>query len=319
MNFTVAQAPTATSVTSSASSIYNGSLYLQAQIATSVPSNSFFVTGTVTFTDTTSNTVLGVGYPSSGNQCPASTTLCIVTSLQVNSLQLAAGANNVTATYSGDSNFLGSGPSAPVVVTCVAGCANALGQSLSLAFYASSTNTITPGGSSTTPVDVTPGGGFTGAVNLTCTVTGKSSGDQHIPTCSFGPAQVNITNDQAVSSTLTISTTAPVTSALRYPPFGNAKPGMWLETGGTALATLLLLGFAPRRFRRRYLVALFGVVLAMGWMSACGGGGSGGGGGGGGGTTIPGTTADTYTVTFHAADAATGTVTAQDYFNFTVN
>jgi hypothetical protein len=45
----------------------------------------------------------------------------------------------------------------------------------------------------------------------------------------------------------------------------------------------------------------------------------GSGGGGGGGSSIPGTTPDTYTVTFKAADAATGTVTAQDYFKFTVN
>jgi hypothetical protein len=54
-------------------------------------------------------------------------------------------------------------------------------------------------------------------------------------------------------------------------------------------------------------------------IAACGGGTStGGGGGGGGGGGNPGTTPDVYTVTFRAADAATGTVTAQDEFNFTV-
>jgi hypothetical protein len=44
-------------------------------------------------------------------------------------------------------------------------------------------------------------------------------------------------------------------------------------------------------------------------------GGSGSGGGGG---TL-GTTADVYTVNFRAADATTGTITAEDYFTFTVS
>ncbi len=99
-------------------------------------------------------------------------------------------------------------------------------------------------------------------------------------------------------------------------------PNPWFGVGGTTLAAILLLGTPARRFRRRYFLGLVTILLAIGWMTACGGGGGSSGGGttgGGGGTTKPGTTADTYTITFRAADAATGTVTAQDYFNFTVN
>jgi len=170
----------------------------------------------------------------------------------------------------------------------------------------------------TATIDLNPGGGFLGAVNMTCSIKGTNSSDVHVPTCSFNPAQVNVTSNQAASSILTISTTAPVTTALNIPSDTNAIPGRWISADSTALATLLLLGFAPRRFRRRYLMGLLGIALACGCMSACGGSGSGGGGGGGG-TTIPGTTADTYTVTFNAADAATGTVTAENNFTFKVN
>ena len=324
INFTVSKAPTAITVTSTASSIISGSLTVEAQIATSLPSNALTTTGSVIFTDNTSNTVLGSVPAGSASQCTPATSLCFSAALSVPVTQFVAGANNVVATYSGDSNFAGSGPSAAVVITCVAGCYTATGQTLSLSFGQESNADIAPGGTVTAIVSVGPGGGFTGAVNLTCTIAGKTSGDQNIPTCSFSPAQVDVTNsDQAVTSTITINTTAATTTAFLYPARDNTGRRRWLAAGGAALASVLLLGFAPRRFKRRYLMGLLGLVLAVSWMSACGGGGSsgagGGGGGGGGGTTIPGTTADTYTVTFHAADATSGTVTAQDYFNFIVN
>jgi hypothetical protein len=38
-----------------------------------------------------------------------------------------------------------------------------------------------------------------------------------------------------------------------------------------------------------------------------------------GGNVSPGTNSDLYTITFRAADAATGTLTAQDYFTLSVH
>jgi hypothetical protein len=141
------------------------------------------------------------------------------------------GSQQYRSNYTGDNNFIGSGPSAPISVTCTAGCSNGTGQTIQLSFYQSTpaSGIVTPGETRTMPVDVTPGGGFTGAINLSCSVAGKSSGDQYIPTCSFSPAQVIVTATQAGSSTLTVNTTAATTNMLLHQ---ESRP--WY-LGGTAL------------------------------------------------------------------------------------
>ena len=332
VSFTVSKASSTVTITPSSTSIIAGTMQLSAALITGLPFNAPSGTGTFTFTDTTSNTVLGTTFTGTNYGCPTSTSsLCFGGVLTIAVTQLVAGNNSLVATYSGDPNYLASAPSTPAVVDCIAGCGNGTGQSLQLSFGQESVGSFPAGGSLTAVVSVSALGGFTGAINLTCSVAGQNSSDQKIPTCSFNPTQVTATSNQAVSSTLTINTTAATTSALQYPS-GNPRSGQLYTACCTALATILLLGITPRRFRRRYLMVLLAIFLTLGWVTACGGGGSGSGGsggggsgggggtgGGGGGTTTPGTTADVYTVTFHAADAATGTVTAQDYFNFTVN
>jgi hypothetical protein len=305
INFSVSQAATTVSVMSSVTSLFAGDFALSAQIS-STAANSFSPTGTVTFVDTTNHTTLGSAPPPGG------------AAIEVYVSQLAMGTNSIVATYSGDDNFSGSGPSAPVDVTCMAGCSNGTGQTIQLSFGQLSGGTVSPGGVITAVVAADPGGGFAGAVNMTCSIAGKNGGDQHIPTCTFSPARVTVINStQATQSTLTINTTAATSGALRN-PMGSP----WFVSGSTALATMLLLGISAGRFRRCYLLGMAIAMLAIGGAIGCGGSGSGsgssGGGGGGGGGT-PGTTPDTYTVTFRAADAATGTVTAEDYFSFTVN
>ncbi len=311
INFTVAQAPTAISVNSTAATISFGFTNITAQITANVPA-SLLIYGVVTFTDLTNNTLLGTTAPGWG--CGSkSPTLCGTTSVTVNVNQLAMGANSIVASYGGDTNFLASGTSAPVIVTCIAGCSNGTGQTLGLAFYQSNpSGPVTPGTTVTTPVDVSPGGGFTGAVNLTCSISG-TTGDLHLPTCSFNPAQVSITNTQSAESSLVINTTAAATGSLM--PEGMP----WYAPTGVALAGALLLCIPSRHSRRRQLLGAVVLVVIFESLSACGGGGSPASSSGGGlGTVKPGTSADIYTVTFKAADAATGTVTALDEFNFTV-
>ena len=309
VNFTISPVTPGISLTSDVSTIFAGSANLHAAVSAPI-APLFNMYGTVTFTDTTNSTVLGTAMPFSG--CSGITSQCGLAVLAVNVDQLAMGANSITASYSGDTNFTSAGPSAALTVTCTAGCSNGTGQTLQLAFFASTpSGPLSPGQSNTTPVGVSPGGGFTGAVNLTCTVTGKNPGDAHIPTCSFNPAQVNITGTDAAQSNLAVATTPRTSASLR------SEPSPWKPA--TAVLALLFLCFVPSR-RRRFraslgLVLLFSVVAA--WASACGGGSSPSTGGGGGGGN-PGTTADVYTITFRAADAATGTVTAQDYFYVTV-
>jgi hypothetical protein len=61
-------------------------------------------------------------------------------------------------------------------------------------------------------------------------------------------------------------------------------------------------------------------AFALGGMAACGGsGGSGSAPATSGNAAATGTTPDQYTVTFRAVDAATGTLTAQDFFTISVN
>jgi hypothetical protein len=313
ISFTVAKGPSSIGLTANTTSNPDGQVTLDAQIMTSVASNLLNSDGVITFTDTTNNTVLGTA-PSNGEFCAASDTSCYSGALDLYETQLAMGANAIVASYGGNGNFLASAPSSPVIVTCTAGCANATGKFIYLDFRGVTTGIISAGGTITATVDVVPEDGFTGAVNVTCSITGKNSSDTKIPTCSFSPGQIAVSSTGSDSSMLTISSTAATTSLLER---GRRFP--WYEAGEPVLAIVLLFGIPALRQRRRALLGMLLIAVAATWVSGCNGGGGGsGGGGGGGGGGIPGTTADVYTVTFRAADAATGTVTAQDYFNFTV-
>ncbi len=70
--------------------------------------------------------------------------------------------------------------------------------------------TVLEGASGSSTISVTPGGGFTGAVNLTCTVTGPA-GATSLPTCSLTPPAVTIAGTAASMSTLGVVTTATTT------------------------------------------------------------------------------------------------------------
>jgi trimeric autotransporter adhesin len=315
VNFTVSQATTTLSLSESASTTDNGAVYLNGQITSTVPPNSYPMYGTITYTDTTSNVVLGTGSPFDGVPCKNATTFCVSAPLQIWASQIILGANTITASYSGDSNFLAAGPSAPVTVNCSVGCTNLLGQTIGINFYQLSASSIAAGSSITAQVDVDGNGGFTGAVNLTCSVAGSSSAYVDIPTCSYAANQLTITGSQAVGTTITVTTTAPTSGALHYPRHSDPSRDRWCAASGLVLSALLLFGIPARRFRNRYLLGLFAVFLMMGSITACGGGGSTGGGGGG----QSGTSAGTYTVTLKAVDAATSTLIATDYFTFTVN
>jgi hypothetical protein len=215
---------------------------------------------------------------------------------------LAIGSDTLTATYSGDANYLAGSNAETVTVTAA--------QIPGLALTATSV-TIGPGSVSgnTSTITLTPSGGFTGSVALTAAVTSSPAGASDTPTLSFGSTSpVSISGTAAGTATLTIFTTAPSSAALIVP----ARPGIRWYNGGAALACFLLFGVSARRRRRwRTMLGLL-VLLAFlaGSVLSCGGGGSGGGGGGG--NSNPGTTPGAYTVTVTGTSGsitATGTVT----------
>ncbi len=162
---------------------------------------------------------------------------------------------------------------------------------------------IEPGATTgnTATISVTPSNGFTGTVNLACSISPTAASDP--ATCSLSPSSVTLSGGTAQTSTLTINTTAATSSS------NQGIRQFWPKAGGTALALTLLIWF-PRRKRNWLamsgLLFLFVLVNAVG----CGGGASSGGGGGGGNaSTTPGTYTVTVTGTSGSLTVTLGTVT----------
>jgi hypothetical protein len=148
-------------------------------------------------------------------------------------------------------------------------------------------------------ISVAETNGFSGVVNLTCSVTTTLTGVSDMPTCSLNPTSVTISGAAAQTSTLTVNTTA-ASSA------GNQHRSLFWPSASGATFAIGLLFVRPRKRKDR--VALIGLLLlfvSMG-LVACGGGNIGGGGSGGGstGTGSPGTTPGAYTITVTGASAS---------------
>ncbi|MDR3754186.1 MAG: glycoside hydrolase family 5 protein [Terracidiphilus sp.] len=160
---------------------------------------------------------------------------------------------------------------------------------------------ITPGRSSSTTLTIVPANGFTGTVNLSCTVSGPT-GAIDLPQCGV-PASETISGPGAVSATVSITTTG--TTAKNV-------PGRWLPgAGGVAAAGFLILLGNVRRWRQSLLSLLVIVAIPFA-LQGCGGSN-------GTGTTTPSspsTTAGNYAVTVTAS--ATGISSVSEQIPFTV-
>lgn len=217
------------------------------------------------------------------------------------------GTESITVYYSGDATY---GPATITTpLTIVSGT--------TLPFSLSASNlSIAPGASTgnTSTITVTPQGGFTGSVYLTCTLTAYPSGAAYLPGCSI-PASVSITGSSAVTASMTISSTAPSTTQARYNPAPAVKPNPPAQFLFFALTGTLFF-FRGQRGRKSDLrfVLVFLLVIALLFMMSCGGGSS----SGGGGQTIPGTTAGSYTFTVYAALTSGGVAQVQSSATVTV-
>ena len=212
---------------------------------------------------------------------------------------LSKGANTLTATYSGDSNFMGTSATTSITVSPVA--INVPPQ-----------NDLQPGAGFTTSVALSAGSTYSGTMNLTCTLTSSPSGAQKLPTCSLSPTSVTLASGGNGTSALTVSTTAAATASLARPFGGN----MWgLGGGGTVLAAAVLMLGIPSRRRRWFPMLVLLCVIAAAGIIACGGGG-------GSSTTLPpitpGTTRGNYTFTLTGTDSANTTITTSTIVQITV-
>jgi subtilase family serine protease len=255
-------------------------------VTVSVTGSGSTPTGTVYLTSgsyTSSTETIGV------NPCGLNTS-CSFT-IPANSLAVS-GSTSITAAYSGNSfysNGIGSG-TVSVTQSTFALAQNPTPASSSVTPGSSTTVTLTGTNSSTN---------YTGTVSFSagaCNLTTSSvASPNDPPTCSISGSITYANGTASGSATATISTTASVTTELVKPKLGNGK--QWLGAGGgMVLAFLMFLGVPARRKSWRAMFGLLVLTAVLSVFSACGGSSS-----GGGSTTIPGTTAGTYTFT------ATGT------------
>jgi hypothetical protein len=127
----------------------------------------------------------------------------------------------------------------------------------------SSIPSLSAGGTGTSTITVTPSGGFTGSVSLSCAVTSSPAGAVNPPTCSVS-APGAISGTQAVTAKLTINTTGASTASLHHPlhPF--------VEAGGGALVAVLLFWFPLRRRRWQSMLGLLLLTTLAVVASGCG-------------------------------------------------
>ena len=160
--------------------------------------------------------------------------------------------------------------------------------------------TVAPGATTgnTSTITVAAVGGFTGTVNLSCSISPTAASDP--ATCALASSSVA---NGAGTDVLTVTTTAATSSLNRPAKF------FWPSAGGTALALVCLFGIPARR--RRNWMAMLALVVFFASIAAIGCGGSSKGGGGGNTGTTPGS----YTVT---VTGVSGTITQTTVVTLTV-
>lgn len=238
-----------------------------AMIAASVTSASYGTPVTLTYSAYANGApVTGGGFQLSVNGVAASGWSCTADSsgsCAVTGNDLPVGADSLTVAYLPDAQYTAS-TSAPVAVTIVAAPAPTV-------VPATPTLTVTQGGSASSQLTITPGKGFTGTMQLSC--SGLPTG----ATCSFSPATPAFVNGASTTSTMTIQTTGAATSAsLRpvrpaFPTQDVPVPAMVFWPSALLLAGAL--GGAWKRGLRKFLPVVL-LALCVGAMTACGGGGT---------------------------------------------
>src|SRR6266850_1352912 len=155
-----------------------------------------------------------------------------------------------TAIFAGDNNYFTSGSNSPIFITV-----NIPDFSLSANLPSPS---ITAGSSTTGTVSISPASNSTSSVILGCVSGSVPAG----VTCSFSPATVNLSNANAATSTLTLTTLPPsATTSVSSAPLESPRvylPPLYGSPLGPvcAFAALFLLLFVRVRRRTQFVSAL---------------------------------------------------------------
>jgi hypothetical protein len=266
-NAATAQTATTATLTSSATSVVEGhSLTLTATVA-AASGGTGIPTGSATFLD--GATALGSDALDAAGKATLTTS------------SLAVGSHSLSASYSGSTAFAVS-TSSPITVQVTAAAPDFSGSANPASV------TVAAGSSATLALTVTPLGGSTQTVTVSCGGLPANS------TCGFSPGS-SVTLDGSHASTVTITFNTNVLAALRR---ATRSPVLASFGGGVGGALLMFgaMGAALRR-RLRFALAAMGTMLAL---ASCGGGH-----GGGGGYSSPVTPAGTYPVTISLVSGAT--------------
>lgn len=123
---------------------------------------------------------------------------------------------------------------------------------------------VTPGQSTKATVTVSSSTGFTGSVNLTCSVTSSPAGAIDVPSCAGSNVSVALSSVKTSgTATVTLTTTGPSNQA-------KAKPTSLRGIGeGTALALLVLFGIPARRRKIQSLLCILILAGMMGGLAGC--------------------------------------------------
>lgn len=246
---TITQAATTIAVNVPAAVALNTSVALMATVNTT--SSGASPTGTVTFfangkalTGTpTANLVPG---SASG---PASLQATLTTSFST------AGPQQITASYSGDDNYLAS--------TLSSGPTIAVGADFGVSTTPASLS-IAAGQSAMTTLTFTQLNGYTQGATFTCTVPASMT----LATCNVAPASVMpAAGVTTTTATITISTSASRTAALHH------RLG-WMLGSTAVFACIFLFGAPEPRRRSGSLIGLVIVGLLALTATSCGGGGT---------------------------------------------
>jgi subtilase family serine protease len=209
----------------------------------------------------------------------------------LNTTGFLPGPHQVTAIYSGDSNFVGSSSNPTTITITGTGTVPPVGSDFTLTPSMASVSTIIGQSVPAIVFTIQPLNGFTGPVTLSASDTSK---DGITPSFSVNPVVINSTSSG--STTLTFKAFQSLASArgdansLHPASKGSpvAKTRWYVAGSGATLACMFLL-ILPRRRRWGALLAVLLTVGAMG-ASGCGSGG-----------TLP--TSATYNVTITATAA----------------
>jgi hypothetical protein len=256
-------------------------------------------TGTITFTDASANNGAGATIGTATLGAPVDGE----TQATLNTGTLSAGTHNVTASYPGDANYVGSTSMAIEVSVIAMKLAPATPSATVAAGQSTAGDSIS---FSTNPI-------FTNYyywyVNLSC--SGLPAGAACVFTpATFDPTYNSTTGILSGSSSFNIYTNGPTLQKAAATP----QRSPWRGFGTLTLAGLLAFGF--RRSWRRVFVSLSALAILVFFLGLGGCGGS----GGGYNITNQGTPAGTYpvTVTGTMIVGGFGTYTTTTTFNLTV-